>query len=98
MTWIWSDELAAAAEAEGFDHTELASWRVRPVAFSLQSDQPASALARQLLGLAEGGTPEDPTSETPAGDLQSEPPVSAAACTCGTAIGAPVLAAEAAAG
>jgi hypothetical protein len=98
VTWIWSDELAAAAEAEGFDHTELASWRVRPVAFSLQSNQPASALVRQLLGLAEGGTPEDLASETPAGDLQSEPPASAATCTCGAAIRSPVLAAEAAVG
>ena len=51
MVWIWSDELAAAAEAAGLEHGDLASWKRRPVAFALGGTASPAALARHLLGL-----------------------------------------------
>ena len=51
MAWIWSDELAEAAESAGLEHREIAAWRRRPVAFALGSNERAESLARQLLGL-----------------------------------------------
>ena len=63
VAWIWSDDLAAAAEAAGVEHEELAGWKRRPIAFATGSDLPTPALARQLLGLApdEQATGEVPT-------------------------------------
>jgi hypothetical protein len=52
VAWIWSDDLAAAAEAAGVEHAELTAWKHRPVAFASASDRATPALARQLLGLA----------------------------------------------
>ena len=71
MAWIWSDDLAAAAEAAGVEHMDLASWKHRPVAFAAGSDHPTPALARQLLGL---GPADDSIEEIPP-----------APCTCASA-------------
>ncbi len=51
MVWIWSDELAAAAEAAGLEHGDIASWKRRPVAFALRGTTSPATLARHLLGL-----------------------------------------------
>ena len=51
MAWIWSDELAEAAESAGLEHREIAAWRRRPVAFALRSDERPESLAREMLGL-----------------------------------------------
>jgi hypothetical protein len=51
VAWIWSDELAEAAESAGLEHREIAAWRRRPVAFALHPDEQPESLARQMLGL-----------------------------------------------
>jgi hypothetical protein len=68
VAWIWSDDLAAAAEAAGVQHEALAGWKRRPIAFATGSDRPTPDLARQLLGL-------DP-------DEQSTDDVPTRACSC----------------
>ena len=96
MAWIWSDELAAAAEAEGLDHTEIASWRVRPVAFSLQSGQPATTLARQLLGLVSEPTSAlEPSCDSPSSDEAAVEAPGTVTCSCGAMVDPTVLASEA---
>ena len=80
MPWIWSDELAATAEAAGFDRPEIATWRRQPIAFAVEPDEAAAEIVAALLGAPPGAPPMPRTADsTPA----SEPTVDA--CTCGKA-------------
>jgi len=77
VTWIWSDELAAAAEADGLDGEEIAVWKRQPVAYPLHIDLPVGVLARRLLGLE--------VRDANAGDAPTSAPDRPAPsrCTCG---------------
>ena len=79
MAWIWSDELAAAAEAEGIDGPQVASWRRHLVAFPREPDRGASELVRVLLGTE---TTSPATDEAPSASTSGADPTGAR-CTCG---------------
>jgi len=51
VSWIWSDELATAAESAGLDDKTIATWRRQPVAFLLPPDASVDSLVRRLLGV-----------------------------------------------
>ena len=75
MAWIWSDELAEAAESAGLKHRDIAAWRRRPVAFAVRPDEQPESLARQMLGFT-------PTESREACDDQVDV-VAPISCSCG---------------
>ena len=81
MPWVWSDELASAAEAAGVSAAEMEGWRTHPVAFKRPPDADLLRLARSLLSLPEPAGEGDSV----APDAESTEP-----CSCG---GAPLASA-----
>jgi hypothetical protein len=79
VSWIWSDELAAAAEAEGIDGPQVASWRRHLVALPREPGRGANELVRLLLGTETSSrvTEEAPSSST------DETSRTGPRCTCG---------------
>lgn len=81
MPWVWSDELASAAEAAGVSVAEMERWRSHPVAFKRPPDADLVRLARSLLALPEAAGESDPIAP---GAESTE------SCSCGKAPVAPV--------
>lgn len=79
MSWIWSDELAAAAEAEGFSGPQVASWRRHLVAFPREPGRGANELVRLMLGAEPASrVTEEAASASSTGASPKGPH-----CTCG---------------